>query len=524
MEGTELNTPDSFCLDSCVDSNSSKWLTKNLKDMDHSVKQMLELIEEGDNSSTNNVEMRKPELIANVEEFRQMYRLLAERYDLLTKELCKNTLSEDFESVCDKDSPLLTPEVKLGLHKSGHQAVGLDTSPSSRGAGSVFSNKVGNESSSLSSSDSETESFVNNYMGTPLNADSQLLQQKVIELESELSFMKDKIQTKEADLELQKGQVFELQKYIAELETRVSNAYCKGGILVEELEVTRERLEGSNEEITRLKHELLERTSEGQQLQDRLDSERRLISELQERIVRNDTDLSDRDLEVEELKTQLLDAEEQFSKGKAQLQFDILSLLEKQTDLDMRLKEWELWSKESEEKILLLEAQKVEMQRLYAEQEMALQGEIKQLKAEVVERRDHIEALNKDFDRTKLNYDILMTEKDELSAKVDTLEANVSSRDDQILEMEGHLFQLRRKQEELVAESENVQKLVYELELRVEELQKEVDRQRIMISDGAEEKREAIRQLCFSLEHYRTGYQELRQAFVGHKRRAVMAA
>ncbi|CAA7406177.1 unnamed protein product [Spirodela intermedia] len=53
---------------------------------------------------------------------------------------------------------------------------------------------------------------------------------------------------------------------------------------------------------------------------------------------------------------------------------------------------------------------------------------------------------------------------------------------------------------------------------RVEVLEREVENQRAMISDGAEKKREAIRQLCFSLEHYRDGYNELRQALLDYRR------
>ncbi|PQQ10838.1 protein NETWORKED 4B [Prunus yedoensis var. nudiflora] len=119
---------------------------------------------------------------------------------------------------------------------------------------------------------------------------------------------------------------------------------------------------------------------------------------------------------------------------------------------------------------------------------------------------------------------MLMAEKDELNAKVHMLTANLSSRDNQIQEMEGHLRRLNAEHEDMIAGYESARRLVDELKLRVEELQKEVDSQRVAISDGAEQKREAIRQLCFSLEHYRSGYKELRQAFLGHRRQAVAAA
>ena len=94
--------------------------------------------------------------------------------------------------------------------------------------------------------------------------------------------------------------------------------------------------------------------------------------------------------------------------------------------------------------------------------------------------------------------------------------------DSQIQQMEGHLGQLRQEHVELIAEGKSAQNLVDELRLKVEELEKEVDSQRVLISDGAEEKREVIRQLCFSLEHYRSWHKELRQAFIGHMQHAVL--
>uniref|UniRef100_A0A803NZM1 NAB domain-containing protein n=1 Tax=Cannabis sativa TaxID=3483 RepID=A0A803NZM1_CANSA len=543
MNMTESNTQGSSWE---INPNSSKWLAENLKEMDQSVRRMLNLIEE-DGSLTLNVEMyfqRKSELIINVKEFHQLYRSLAERYDHVTKESYKSISSDhqmqgsgNSESGYDQDSPLLTPDVKVGLNKSGHLAAGLDTSPSSPGGGSVFSLKEGNESSS-SSSDSESESFVNNYLRTPLIISSQSLQQKTIELENELSALKDKLQTREADLEAERKRVLVLQKQIFEMETRVSDTDYKSGMLEEELEVSRNMLKGSVEEIAKLKHLLNERESEGHQLQHQLelaqediatfkvqlDSERRLVSELEERIVRYNADVSDRELMVRELEVALHDAEQQFSQEKAELEAEVLSLTERQALLDRKLKERELRIKELEENILISKVEKIEMQRVRVAEEMALKTENNQLLVELSERREHIEVLNKEFDKFKLKYDMLVAEKDGLTAKVDTLIANVSTRDNQIQAMETHQCQLRKEREELTDEYQNAQKLIDELKLRVDELQNEVDRQRVLISDGAEEKREAIRQLCFSLEHYRSGYQELRQAFVGHRQNAVMAA
>jgi len=90
--------------------------------------------------------------------------------------------------------------------------------------------------------------------------------------------------------------------------------------------------------------------------------------------------------------------------------------------------------------------------------------------------------------------------------------------------MDKHLQQLDVEHAELITGTEGARKLVEELRSSAKELEEEVERQRVVILEGAEEKREAIRQLCFSLEHYRNGYHMLRQAFMGHKRLPVLAS
>lgn len=512
-------------------TNDVKFL---VTEMDQRVKRMLKLIEEDGGSLTMSVgaSQRKPELIANVEQFHQMYQLLAERYDHLTKELCNSIPSllqvqglGNSPSSFDQDFPLLTPDVKHGVHKSGHKIVGLDTSPSSGRTSSVLSLKRGNESSFLSSSsDSESESFSSSSnSGPPVNIDGQVMQQKIFELETELLTVKDELQTREADLELEKKRVLGLQKQVAKLETHISGADNKARMLVEELEVTKERLEGSAEGADQLQGQLEVARKDIAMLEAQLNSERMHVLELQKTIERYTADLSDSDHEVRELKLAVSDVQEKYSLEKKQLQSDILGMSKEQAHLRIRVKEWEARGKELEDRILLSEAEKVEMKRLHDAQEMTLQEEINRQKVELAERREHVEVLNKDFDRLKLNYDMLMAEKDGLSAKVQTLVANVSCRDNQIQEMERQLHQLNRRHEELAAGSESAQQLAEELKLRVEELEKEVDRQNVLIADGAEEKREVIRQLSFSLDFYRNEYQVLR-AFVSHKGHAIMAS
>ncbi|KAK9283902.1 hypothetical protein L1049_012157 [Liquidambar formosana] len=358
-------------------------------------------------------------------------------------------------------------------------------------------------------------------------------------LQARLDLAQKNIEMREADLELEKGRVLQLQKQITELETQASDSDQKIWLLVEELKVNREKLKGSEEEITKLKHELANEFSvdthqlQGQlelaqkniaMLEAELDLERRQVSELQGRIVRYIADVSDREHEVWELNVALCDAQNNFSLEKAQLQSDVSSLSEEKTLLESRLKEWELRSKSLEYDIRQSEAEKMEMINLHETRESGLQGEIKLLKVQQAERDDLVEALNKNLDMLKLKYDTLVAEKDEANAKVHALIAEASSRNNLIRKLEEHLNQSQIKHMELVAGCDSKQKLVDEVRSRLVELETEVERQRVLISEGAEEKREAIRQLCFSLEHYRSGYKELRQAFIGHKRLAVLAS
>ncbi|KAL4324416.1 hypothetical protein GQ457_11G010030 [Hibiscus cannabinus] len=338
---------------------------------------------------------------------------------------------------------------------------------------------------------------------------SVLSENMVAQLES----LEREMKTRGADLELENRKVVELQKKIVELEAHVSDSNSEALRLMEELAGSKEKFKASEEEIAMLKYEAQEEIAT---LRAQLDVERRQVANLQEQILRYKNDLSNRTHEVEELKGALCDAQDNFSMQKASFQSEIFGLLEKETLLDTRLKEWELHARLLEEKIKRCETEKMEMKDMYDVQETILQGEISQLRAELDEKGVHVEALNKDFDQVKFKYDMLMAEKDGVTAEVNTLVAEARSRDLHIGQMEEHLQQLSK--EHLHAKT-----LEDELKSKIKDLEKELDRQKIMILDLAEEKREAIRQLSFTLEHYRSGYKEL-QVFLKHKRHAVMAS
>ncbi|CAA2968412.1 Hypothetical predicted protein, partial [Olea europaea subsp. europaea] len=144
------------------------------------------------------------------------------------------------------------------------------------------------------------------------------------------------------------------------------------------------------------------------------------------------------------------------------------------------------------------------------EMENMLGAQVEQLNAVMTERNDHIEELNKSLDELKLKYETLMAEKDNLNAKLAEFSAETNSKEDRVDQMNYELIAARE--------------LAEDLRSRVKELEIEVEKRQEIIMEGAEEKREAIRQLCFSLEHYRSGYHQLRQAVKGHKRLPVMAS
>ncbi|KAJ0705363.1 hypothetical protein HanPI659440_Chr14g0572631 [Helianthus annuus] len=142
-------------------------------------------------------------------------------------------------------------------------------------------------------------------------------------------------------------------------------------------------------------------------------------------------------------------------------------------------------------------------------------SDIGRLEMEVSEKCRSVNDLNKHLDSLKLK-------KDEVTAKVDTLRAEKRSQDNLVGELETCLNSIQVEHVGVVSSFENAQKVIDELKLKVMELEREVVRQREVISDSAEEKREVIRQLSFSLEHYMSGYKQLRQAFIGNKKHVVL--
>lgn len=345
-------------------------------------------------------------------------------------------------------------------------------------------------------------------------------------LQSEFaSSTESKAMTREAELEPEINQASHLQERVDRSESETFDSNAKIQSLMEELRIANERLQVSEKEITTLKgqlqgdgpsdkinnlqDELALAHKEINSLKKKLNAEKREVSKLQERISRLKSSLSDRDHEARDLKIAVSDAEQKIFPEKAQIKAEMSKLVEERRCLEEQLKEQESRCRSLEDDIRMFQAEKAEMKQ-------RLDCEIQQLKDDIAERDNHIEKMDKSLD-------VLKSERDELNVKVIALKAEVTSRDERIDQMDRHLQQLHMEHVKMVSGAEEVRKLMDVLRSKVKDLEEEVERQRFVILEGAEEKREAIRQLCLALEHYRNDYHTLRQAFVGHKRVPVLA-
>ncbi|KAL3850526.1 hypothetical protein ACJIZ3_012408 [Penstemon smallii] len=586
MMRLESKKSHSWWWDSHISRKNTKWLQDNLEEMDQHVKRMLKLIEEDADSFAKKAEMyyqKRPELISLVEEFYRMYRSLAERYDHVTGELKKN-IPSDLQSQgsgisdvgSEPPSTIPSPDQRPSRRKTGPRAAGFDYFLGSNGSGSDLNSKEGDESSTLDSESESDDSSVNNYSATHINDEDQVLRRKIIELDVELREVKEKLRVQEEDIsegsfkkpsddeyskfsskiatyeeellvakekiQLSEEEItrltIELESYkymgedvvmqkdpnVLELSTEDLGTQNKIQKLEEELKIGQEKLHESEKQVADLKQELTSKSSSIQDLQDqlksaqkevtlwknKLDREKREVSKVLDRIVRYKINLSDREQEIRGLKEAISNANKSLSEENEQLKAEATRLLKEQTYLEDNLKELDLRCQSLEEELRRAKAGK-------AEAEVMFEAQIEKLKADISERNVSIEELTK-------NLEAVHAEKANLYIKISELSAEMSSKDDRIDQMSNHLQQLHMEHMELIAGAEGARKFAEELRFRIKELEREVEKKEETILEGAEEKREAIRQLCFSLEHYRNGYHRLRQAVVGNKRMLVMAS
>ncbi|KAI5434855.1 protein NETWORKED 4A isoform X1 [Lathyrus oleraceus] len=587
MKRLESRKSHSWWWDSHIGPKNSRWLSGNLEEMDRSVKRMLKLIEEDADSFARKAEMyykKRPELIALVEEFYRGYRALAERYDHVTGELRKNVQTDlqsqgsGFSDTGSEPSSTL-PSPNVGHTKSSNRAAGFDFFLGPGGNASDINQKDGDESSSVTDSEEESDdSSVNNYSAFSRNGSDPGMNRRISELENELREVKEKLWTQEGehvevsvsssearienvedayakinayeqDLMIVNEKLKISEEEIAKLKTELENyrsldsgntdasvdkeLEVQGSIdgadrelfepsndtvaLTEELQIVKENLKASETQVASLKTEVNKSKERIQQLQDQLDlarkdisswkskfnAEKRESTKFQERLVRLKSSLLDRDNEIRELKTAVSDAEEKIFPEKANLKLEMSKLLEEQTHLKELIREWECRGRSFEEEIRNLQSERIEI-------EAEFKDRIELLKAEIKQRENNIKELNVSLDN--------------LNIEIGSLKEDVNSRDGRIESLDRHLNELHIEHVQLISGMEESRRQAEEMKTKAKKLEEQVERQKSEILETAEEKREAIRQLCFSLEHYRNNYHMLKQHFIGHKRVPILAA
>ncbi|XP_066317088.1 protein NETWORKED 4B-like [Miscanthus floridulus] len=587
MHRMQTRKSHSWWWDSHISPKNSKWLAENLEEMDKQVKEMLKLIEDEGDSFARKAEMyfqRRPLLVNHVENFYRMYRALAERYDNVTGELRKGLalqsqgsgISEtDSETQSISPSPEPNMEQNTAKPKRKTRAVGFDVFLGSGGSSDI--SKKGSDGSS-SSSDSDSE--VDEASEENGNGISYIMDGRITELEDELQEARQQIEALEvknmhcqcekleeslkqvsnekedlvAAILASKNEIEDLKRDMAstakhfeaqlvhrgheiekckqEVEQVSEKYFHEKSALESEIERLQEvvkNFERNLTEVTGEKLQLEAQVKELEQVSNNLDDSsaeiiklQEIIKDLQARLENDSNDkgvLEERAMELEQVRRQLEDSMAEARELQAtikNLKDDLEKALQEKTELQNRMKDVEQATSDLNSLVASLEgkltATEAQLEQLHVE------------KAEAsLESEKHLSELIQAIAHLKTEIEQLSSEKAAVENKVSVLLIDVTTRDEKLKEMDNHLHQLHLEHVKLIEEADIARKDESGLRSRVCELEDEIEKQKLIISDSAEGKREAIRQLCFSLDHYRHGYQQLRQLLQDHKRPVVMA-
>ncbi|KAG7637979.1 Protein NETWORKED 4B [Arabidopsis thaliana] len=481
---------------------NSKWLAENLEKMDDRVNHMLKLIEEDADSFAKKAQMyfqKRPELIQLVEEFYRMYRALAERYDQASGELQKNHTSEiQSQSSLEISSP--TKE-KLSRRQSSHKEEEDSSSLTDSGSDSDHSSandEDGDEALIRRMAELELELQETKQklllQQESVDGDNNVdLLHKITTYEGELKEANEKMRMHEDEIanlknQLQSFMSFDTEDHLGaeqksvdldKEDTKEDAVATKVLALEEELSIAKEKLQhfeketyslkneleigkAAEEKLKSLQHELELAQRDADTYINKLNAEKKEVLKLQERLAMVKTSLQDRDNEIRALKTAVSDAEQKIFPEKAQIKGEMSKMLEERSQLGEQLRELE-------SHIRLIKEEK-------AETEEKLRGETEKISV----MRDESNVLREE----------------------------IGKREETIKETEKHMEELHMEQ--------------VRLRRRSSELTEEVERTRVSASEMAEQKREAIRQLCMSLDHYRDGYDRLWRVVAGHKSKRVV--
>jgi chromosome segregation ATPase len=320
-------------------------------------------------------------------------------------------------------------------------------------------------------------------------------------LEDELRKLHGVIKNMEGDLEKISHEKLQLKSRIKELEQAAHSLEYSASEIVKLQEVIR-NTQAELEKVAEEKEVLKERANEFEQLLRALEVsgtevaklpetiknlEAQLERALEEKLVRQD--------QIKQLEQVMSKSLEKHSHEQSSLTADLLKLSEANASLEGKLS-----------------SVAAELMQVYADKE-----------EESLENEERICVLNQDIADLRRKLELLSSEKATVDDELAKLLADITTRDEKMKQMDGHLNQLQFEHAKLMAEFDSAHKSLSDLRAQISELEGEVEKQKLVISESAEGKREAIRQLCFSIEHYRSGYQQLRQLLQGHRGPVVMA-
>lgn len=320
-------------------------------------------------------------------------------------------------------------------------------------------------------------------------------------LEDELRKLHGVIKNMEGDLEKISHEKLQLKSRIKELEQAAHSLEYSASEIVKLQEVIR-NTQAELEKVAEEKEVLKERANEFEQLLRALEVSGTEVAKLPETIKNLEAQL-ERALEeksvlqdqIKQLEQVMSESLEKHSHEQSSLTADLLKLSEANASLEGKLS-----------------SVAAELMQVYADKE-----------EESLENEERICVLNQDIADLRRKLELLSSEKATVDDELAKLLADITTRDEKMKQMDGHLNQLQFEHAKLMAEFDSAHKSLSDLRAQISELEEEVEKQKLVISESAEGKREAIRQLCFSIEHYRSGYQQLRQLLQGHRRPVVMA-
>ncbi|XP_020580049.1 protein NETWORKED 4B-like [Phalaenopsis equestris] len=551
MKGMASMKPHSWWWNSFTSPRNSKWLSENLEDMDRLVNEMLKLIEEDGDSFAEKAKMyyqRRPQLISHVKDFYRVYRALLQRYDHAIGDLAKNIPSE-IQSQCSSNwyecameaasaslplSPARTLEPKANHFKPHWRAAGFDFFLGS-GRSSDRSRKGSDESSSESGSESDYSKIMDSY------EHSFQLEMRIIGLENELHEARDKLHEykngpKEQCENLLNGEVLDLSSTTSSMEMNLPVF--------------------ANRNFTALQKqiEIFQTDSPDHQVDIK-----NLMEAMETAAKQFESEISSRDHIIKEYKTWLGAVLNESMQYKSSLKAEGISTIAEDEEVEDERSRLEFRTLEQEQTILELKAMAAHSSKRLLQEKYALEAKlsslvvssnaywaklqvfekrVKQLEAEkskvCAETAKQMNELTQSLDGVKLKVVRLESENEELKAQVSKLVENVRVQDDDLSKADENLRELKAENAKiirelkaenakLIREFEESQKASVDLTSRVRELEDEVEKQRVLIMDGAEGKREVIRQLCFSIEHYRMGYQQLcKRLQIQYRRPAIM--